>query len=203
MQNTFKVTKNTESYPYVVKKLRLDLEELQYGNVPEDEVRAYVEMILTQIEVLFDNETARYLSCGNPSDMPFDIIVEYVLTPTYIATAILCRAYREYDSVRDIPEIQNTIGLLMQGCMFSHFRGHGFYWVDGLIDAMNIFASGRIHKFVLENSGVNELFEGQFQIAFDFMINDLMKYKNDFGGTYEIEAEQFWLLMDREGMLND
>ena len=83
--------------------------------------------------------------------IPSDARVDFCYLPTYLATAILMKAYMDYSSKFSLKE---TVGLkygLKMSCA-KNLRGHGYEALRGQIEALNIFMKAGLREFMDLNS---------------------------------------------------
>ena len=165
---------NTAEWDAIRKKLREDLNELESGKVPEQEVASYLQTLLSQAETLENNPAMRFLGFDKPERMPSDIRVEYFYWPTYLAAGITMKASLLYPGIlervtlpagRRAAEVFRAVVL---GCTGRGFYGHGFDDVRGLVEVTEFFV----------DSGVVEYLEryGDFCPAFTECVSNALRF---------------------------
>ena len=166
MKNTFKERTDRRETGYFceqVDKLRVDLDELVQGNVPAEEAAAYAAKLMDQAEVFNKDSKACFWALDNPEVMPADARVDFIYIPTYLATSMLAYMTLHYEEVRNLPGVSGRIGSAMNGCMGRmsgglHFVGSGHDGTKGFLEAMEIFADGKMQEFVEKYPDINPEF---------------------------------------------
>ena len=196
MKNTFMDgIKNNEFGPGVwgpqVWKLRQDFYELIDGNVPEEDAEAYVRRLMEQPRYFGDDKKALLWAMGEPTEMPSDGFEEFVCQPTFLATGIIVYAVQHYDAVRNIPGLFPFLHDALTGCLWSGFGGHGYEYVEGLLDTMSIFADCNMGAFLDAYPKLNTEFTEAFESAVKYIEEELCTGKeiNEWNNaTYESKA---------------
>lgn len=162
-----------ETYGPQVGKLRRDFNELIKGNVPEEDVAAYVRRLMEQPQKFGKDGNALVWALGKPTDMPSDACEEFVCQPTYLATAFIIYAIQHYDTVRNISGILPFMHDALNGCLWGGFGGHGYEAVEGLIDTFTIFADCGMGAFLDSYPDVNSDFKKAFDETVKYIEEDL------------------------------
>jgi hypothetical protein len=77
--------------------------------------------------------------------MPSDVRVEFIFTPTYIATATLTRGLCDHPLIAlAIPGYREALQTGMLFCAARNLQGHGYDATDGVIDALGILSLGKV-----------------------------------------------------------
>lgn len=166
MKNTFKERtdrRGTSYYYEQVNKLRVDLGELVQGNVSAEEAVTYAVQLLDQAEVFDEDSMACFWALDDPQAMPSDARVDFIYIPTYVSASMLAYMFLHYEKVRNLPGIEDKIGMALNGCMGRvsgglHFAGSGYDGTKGFLDAMEIFADGGMQEFMEAYPAVNPAF---------------------------------------------
>lgn len=107
-------------------KLRQDFKELIKGNVPEEEVVAYVRRLMEQPQKFGKDRDVLVWALGKPTDMPSDGCEKFVCQPTYLATGFIVYAVQHYKAVRNISGILPFLHDALNGCLWGGLGGHGY-----------------------------------------------------------------------------
>ena len=77
--------------------------------------------------------------------MPSDARVEFIFTPTYIATATLTRCLCDFPlTAMAIPGYLEALHTGMVFCAARDLQGHGYDAIDGAIDSLGILSRGKV-----------------------------------------------------------
>ena len=171
-----------------VGKLRRDFNELVAGNVPEEDASAYVRRLMDQPRNFGNERKVLLWALGKPTDMPSDGCEEFVCQPTYLATAFIVYAVQHYNNVRIIPGIIPFLHDALSGCLWGGFGGHGYDYVEGLINTMNIFADCGMSAFLDAYPKINAEFKKAFEETVKYIEEELCagKERNEWNNkSYE------------------
>lgn len=132
----------------IVKKLSCDLEELVTTPVPRKACIAYATSVVSHGLALPHDPSMVFWGLQPPESMPSDARVDFFYMPTYYTVAIVL-AMLEQEMVRlgEIPQLEDTLRRGMKACTGRKLLGHGYEDIDGLVDAMEIFAKGKAFSF--------------------------------------------------------
>jgi len=84
--------------------------------------------------------------------MDSDARVDFIFTPTYIATATICRFLLDYPNhVDHLNQVLSTLRLGMEFCSKRNLRGHGYEMDERLIDAFYTLSLGRVPEYLNRN----------------------------------------------------
>jgi len=130
----------------------------------------YVQsLVIGQRGPLGRTKTGSWCLAPDDKGMDSDARVEFIFTPTYIATATLTRFFLEYPSfakdiddsiklktsaTKKIAEYNTYESVLSKGMTFCTYRGlhgHGYDGGVGAIEALNILSLGKVPFFLLKN----------------------------------------------------
>ncbi len=114
-----------------------------------------------------------FCTLSSPEELPSDLRVDYVYIPTYLACAILMRAAVENKNLLQDERIRDTLFYGLNGCIGRNFFGHGYEGVSGFLDAMEIFAQGRVLRFVERRPEFNESFTAAINEAERYLKQEL------------------------------
>lgn len=117
-------------------------------------------------------ETA-FCTLSDPNTLPSDARVDFVYIPTYLACAILMRAAVENKNLLQDEHLRETLFYGLNGCTGRNFFGHGYEGVSGFLDAMEIFAQGRVLRFVERYPEFNEKFTAAINKAERYLKQEL------------------------------
>ncbi len=174
-----------------VRKLRQDFNELIKGNVPEEDAAAYVRRLMAQPQNFGKDENILVWALGKPTDMPSDGCDEFVCQPTFLATAFMVYAVQNYDAVKNITVIFSFLHDALNGCLWSGVGGHGYDYVDGVIDTMNIYADCNMGAFLDTYPLLNVKFKNAFDETVKYIEEELCtgKERNEWNNkSYESVA---------------
>jgi len=105
--------------------------------------------LVLQAKVQTWNPDIAFWGYFDPDGMPHDARVEYIFTPTYIAVSILANVLMRLPS--RAMKIDGFAEILKKGLNAAtgrNFEGAGYEAVSGLVDALEIFADGRMFDFI-------------------------------------------------------
>lgn len=180
-----------QTYGPHVRKLRQDFNELTAGKVSETDAVAYVRRLMEQPQNFGTDRNVLLWALGRPTDMPSDGCEEFVCQPTYLATSFIVYAVQNYDAAKCIPDIFSFLHDALNGCLWGGFGGHGYEYVEGLIDTMSIFANCGMGSFLDAYPQINEEFKNAFEESVKYIEEELCtgKERNKWNNkTYESEA---------------
>ena len=179
-----------ETYGPQVRKLRQDFYELIAVNVPEADAEAYVRRLMEQPRYFGTEKKLLLWAMGEPSDMPSDAREEFIYQPTYLATGIIVYAIQHYDAVRNIPNRFPFLHDALDGCLGRGFGGHGYDFVEGLIDTMNIFADCGMGTFLETYPDLNAEFKDAFGQTVQYIEEELCtgKARNEWNNASYVSA---------------
>lgn len=128
------------------------LESLDEGLVPNDsdytaeQLKGYLESLVTgQRGSLGRTRPGSWGVVPDDDGMDSDNRVDFILRPTYIATATLSRALCEYPLLAlSIPHYEEALLSGMVFCSYRGLRGHGYEADEGAIDALRILSLGKV-----------------------------------------------------------
>ena len=155
-------TTNLNAWNAVLEGMRKDLAELTRGKGSEEEVRAYLNDLLTQALPLETDNSLCFFGFDKPENMPSDARVDYFYYPTYLATAITMRALNRYpgilkgariagESSMTTEEAAHTLSKVMLACTMRGFSGHGYDDLSGQLDALELFLEADAPRFIAEH----------------------------------------------------
>jgi hypothetical protein len=143
----------------LVRDMRDVLDALSHKEIPNDEytaddLRLYCRSLVDgQRGSLGRTVPGSWSVAENDDLMPVDARVDFVFVPTYIAVATLTRVLLEHPELaKSIPALPQA---LRRGMIFATHRrleGHGYDGTRGMIEALSIFAEGRVVEFLSENA---------------------------------------------------
>lgn len=180
-----------ETYGPQVGKLRKDFYELIAGKVPEEDAVAFVRRLMAQPRKFGKDKQILLWATGEPTSMPSDACKEFICQPTFLATGIIVYALQHYDTVCNISGIFDFIHDALDGCLWGGFGGHGYDYVEGLIDTMNIFADCSMGNFLEAYPQINPEFKDAFDKTVKYIENELCtgKERNEWNNkSYESVA---------------
>ena len=162
-----------KTYGPQVRKLRQDFNELIKGNVPEEDVVAYVRRLMEQPQNFGKDGNALVWALGKPTDMPSDGCEEFICQPTYLATGFMVYAVQHYNAVKTISGIFPLLRDALNVCLWGSLGGHGYEAVEGLIDTMNLFADCNMGAFLDTYPMLNVKFKNVFDETVKYFEEDL------------------------------
>lgn len=117
-----------------------------------DELVHYIESLVAG-QVAWSKEKDQYAWLVAPDhNMPSDARVDFLFRPTYIAVATLTLFRQRYpEEAKNIMDFDTVLRRGMAFSLLRGFSGHGCEGTLGTIDAMNIFAKGKVCSFLLDN----------------------------------------------------
>lgn len=190
-------------YPHI-RKLRQDFHELISGKVSETDVVAYVHRLMEQPRYYGSDKKLLLWAMGEPNEMPSDAREEFIYQPTYLATAIIVYAIQHYDTVRNIPDIFRLLHYALNGCLGRGFGGHGYDYVEGLIDTMSIFADCDMGAFLNAHPKLNKEFTNAFEETVKYIEDELCtgKERNQWNNASYEDAAAPLLKRLKSSLLN-
>lgn len=128
------------------------LDELDAGSIFSRETysvsmfKQLLESLITgQRESLGRTKPGSWSIVPNDDGMDSDVRVDYILTPTYLVTAILGRTLCEYPLLAlSIPGYEQALKKGMLFCSYRNLAGHGYDMERGMAKALSILALGKI-----------------------------------------------------------
>lgn len=128
------------------------LEALDEGLIPNDsdytldDLRGYLASLVGgQRGRLGHTKAGSWAVSPDDAGMASDARVDFIIRPTYIATATLSRALCEYPLLAlAIPNYLRALERGMKFCSFRSLQGHGYEADAGAIDALRILSLGKI-----------------------------------------------------------
>lgn len=132
----------------IVKKLNCDLDELVTSSVSREDCIAYATSVVESGQALSHDSSMVFWGLQPPESMPSDARVDFFYMPTYYTVAIVTAMLaQESINLEEIPQLEDTLCRGMKACTGRKMLGHGYEDVDGLVDAMEIFAKGKAFLF--------------------------------------------------------
>lgn len=160
-------------------KLEEDLIELVNNNLSENMVTAYLENLICALEPV-NNEQCNgmlFLMYDAPSSMPADARVEYVYKPTYIAAIIMMTAMNRFEGIAKNEAIVKATAAVLEATLGRKFRGAGYDDYVGLLDTLQLFATGDTIDFIHRFHMVNEHFVEEFLSIIAFVEDEICSGK--------------------------
>jgi hypothetical protein len=162
----------------IIDKLREDLDELETGNVTEDEAARYLACLLPQAEALEKNPAMRFFGFDKPESMDSDARVDFFYWPTYVAAALCMKACLLYPGILEkvaLPDGQDAESILrsvLLACTGRGFRGHGFEDMSGLVEVAEFFVIHGAGDFIDRGGVPCPEFAECFDRALDYLLID-------------------------------
>lgn len=119
------------------------LEEAVNGQANIEEVKGLIKSLIEE-----QDEKGFWSLIPSP-EVDGDIRVLYWYEPTYIATAFIMRFYLEHkDEAENIDGFMEALKKGLTASTMRGLKGHGFDDIRGRLDALNIFAKGKVLNFI-------------------------------------------------------
>lgn len=200
-------TPNTTVWYESNAKLEQNLEDLVSGTVSEDDVRTYCLNMFKALRTV-NNENCKemlFLMYDNPSSMPADARVEFVYRPTYIAATIMMTAMNRFESLANDGTFRSNLYAILEAATGRNFLGAGYNDYVGLMNTLEIFATGDTMKFIRKYPDVNEHFVSALNEAIEFLEKDICSgnLRNMWSGESFIDRGKKILAMYRDKKLAD
>lgn len=151
MKNTFYKPEpfNRDDAQAIISKLKNDLDELTKGAATKEEELAYARKLAEQGWSPEGKNDWICWGLDDPKELPTDARVEFFYLPTYLAVAILALTYVKYQSESLLKEeLEDALRGGLNASAGRSFMGAGYDDIDGLLDAMEIFAKGRLNELI-------------------------------------------------------
>ena len=183
-----------------IRCLKQTLTDMAEGMEKEDAAFA-VQTIAQTITRDRERPDMGFCSFLSPRNLPSDLRVDYVYVPTYYACAIIMRAVLDQEELLQDESIRDALFDALNGSTGCSFFGHGYDAVDGFLQAMEIFAHGRVLRFVERYPTFNETFTAAINKAMAYLKQALCsgKEKDQWSGkSYEEKANRVLDMLLRE-----
>ena len=139
---------NIKEFHNIVKKLEQDFHMICAGEADEESTRGYALALLKLARPLENRPEMYFLGLDEPRNMPSDARVDYFYRPTYLAAAIVMKAYMTTSELMNENEDHLIFRGMLLGSTGRGFKGHGFDDLQGLIDTLDIFTEADAADFI-------------------------------------------------------
>lgn len=126
--------------------------------------------------------------------LPYDIVVEYVLFPTYYATAALMSVMLSGNAGDQcVAQLKKGLEVVTK----YQFRGHGFIATKQLVDAFTIYREAGVYSWIVNYGDVCPEFGELVELVISFMRNALASnrvifdWDTDFTDEFTREVEAY------------
>lgn len=141
---------NISEFEAIVNNMRVDLERLCKGDFDSKEINDYVAGLVKEATPLKHRSDMLFWKLDEPENMPADARVDFVFTPTYIASAFIMKAALLTPELMNDDKIKSTLAAALLGSTARGFAGHGYENNIGRVRAIKIFASAGARQFIEE-----------------------------------------------------
>lgn len=143
---------NIKEMQFFVAKMEDVLLQLESFEIPNDSgftkrsLSKYCESLVENQRIgLTRTKDNSWAVVDDDLEMPSDARVDFIFIPTYIAVATLSFVYLNYpDIANKIDGYDNSLKKGMMFCTHRGLRGHGFEYIDGIIEALVILSIGQV-----------------------------------------------------------
>lgn len=152
----------------IIGSLKASLEELLSGECEISELQDFTERLIE------DQDNDGFWGLVDPEQTPSDARVDFYYMPTYYATAILMRYL--IDHPEDVDGIENFKECLAKGLKASTERGlkgHGYENIEGVIEAMKIFCTAGLPRFIGIYPDLCTEFSAMIEVILTFIKNSI------------------------------
>lgn len=191
MQFTFinRQEENYSEWDRINKKLLDDLHTLAAGQTDEAEATAYITAMIDELRPVENrlHKPMLFLMYNDPASMGADDRVDYLYRPTYIAAALMMTAVCRYPALMRKAGYCRTLMEVLNATTARDFLGAWYDDYPGLLDTLQIFATGDIVRFMEEYRWVNEYFVEKLRSALTFVETELCtgKVKGGWNGAVD------------------
>ena len=117
---------NISEFEAIVNNMRVDLERLCKGDFDSKEINDYVAGLVKEATPLKHRSDMLFWKLDEPGNMPADARVDFVFTPTYIASAFIMKAALLTPELMNDDKIKSTLAAALLGSTARGFAGHGY-----------------------------------------------------------------------------
>lgn len=139
---------NVSEFETIVDNMREDLSRLCKGEFDTEGINDYVEGLVKEATPLKHRSDMLFWKLDEPENMPSDARVDFVFTPTYIASAFIMKAALLSPEIMNNDKVKTTLAAALQGCTARGFAGHGYENNIGRVRALKIFSSAGTRQFI-------------------------------------------------------
>ncbi len=167
---------DTLEFQRLIDKFKEDLKELCSGNVDKDGAFEYVTMLLKEARTFECAPQGLFWGFEDPKYMPKDAVIDFIYTPTYVATAFLIKFYmlceekwhiqfeKEFSKHNiSLKFFRESFYQALWACASTKFAGHGYDAISDKLEALEIFIKADTATFVRRYCGLCQEFDDIFK----------------------------------------
>ena len=151
------------------RELREQLITVNTQNIGKGELKGIVRRLADNFHSCDTLPGMKFYGKLNPNNVPSDIRVYFVYTPTYLACATMMIAVCRYPEWLNIRKIKETLHDGLTACTGREFMGSGYDNTAGFLDAMDIFAQGQVNTFISMFPEFNSVFSAAIRKAINHL----------------------------------
>lgn len=204
MKFRFEITNKVDTQAWAKTNCQLenDLRKLADGKISEDTAKTYLADMIKALNVVQNEkcEDMLFLMFAEPASMPADARVDFVYRPTYIGATIMMTAMNRFPSLCKDEMLYGCLRKMLNAAMGRNFMGAGWESYAGLMDTLQIFATGDTFEFIANHREINEQFADLLDTSIQILETEICSgnLKNVWPGTdYRDRGRQVLKLVNK------
>ena len=139
---------NIREFQNIVDKLEQDFHTICAGEADQESTCKYARALLKLAKPLTNRPEMYFLGLDEPENMPSDARVDFFYRPTYLATAVVIKAYMTASELLNEGSDHLIFRGMLLGSTGRGFKGHGYDDLKGLLDTLDLFTEAGAAEFV-------------------------------------------------------